>query len=367
MRPPSRLLRASLALLTTCILACGGQSKHAIAGAVTGASAVTVNLTGAATRTTTTDGTGGYAFTGLADGAYTVTPEKTGYTFTPASLAVTVSGADVAGQDFAAAPVPHAIAGAVTGASAVTVNLTGAATRTTTTDGAGGSAFTGLADGAYTVTPEKTGYTFTPASLAVTVSGVDVAGQDFVATLAPYAISGLVLTDYREGVTLFTMTLSGAATATTTTHFSPKAGQPYAFTGLTDGEYVITPVNVNYTFSPSSRTVTVSGADVTDQDFVATRRTITLAGTVTGADAVSVVVYQLGNDLGLWFPVASTTTDASGHYSCTVTYVHPRIFPYTYRRVRPSKAGYTFAPEYRSVGSGGSQVNLDFTGTPVAP
>jgi len=43
----------------------------------------------------------------LANGSYTVTPSKPGYVYTPASRAVTVSGANVAAIDFGSAVVSH--------------------------------------------------------------------------------------------------------------------------------------------------------------------------------------------------------------------------------------------------------------------
>lgn len=53
----------------------------------------------------TTDSAGEYTLAGLANGAYTVTPSLSGYTFTPANRSVTVSGANVTGRDFTAAAV----------------------------------------------------------------------------------------------------------------------------------------------------------------------------------------------------------------------------------------------------------------------
>lgn len=54
---------------------------------------------------TTTDSSGNYTLSGRADGSYTITPTLTGYTFSPANRSVTVSGANVAGRDFAATAV----------------------------------------------------------------------------------------------------------------------------------------------------------------------------------------------------------------------------------------------------------------------
>ena len=82
-------------------------ATYGISGTVSGAvaSGVTVNLAGASTASTTT-GTGGtYTFGGLANGSYTVTPSLSGYTFSPTSTAVTISGANQTGIDFSSTAV----------------------------------------------------------------------------------------------------------------------------------------------------------------------------------------------------------------------------------------------------------------------
>lgn len=148
-------------------------------------SGVTITLSGNATRTTTTDTNGNYTFTGLVNGNYTVTPSKTGYTFSPASRPVTINNTNVTGQDFTGvAGITYSIAGFVkttsgTPIAGVTMTLGGAATGTTTTDSLGKYKFAGLLNGAYTVTPSKAGYTFTPTSKNITISGVNVTGQNF--------------------------------------------------------------------------------------------------------------------------------------------------------------------------------------------
>jgi uncharacterized repeat protein (TIGR02543 family) len=52
------------------------------------------------TRTVLTDGTGTYTLTGVPAGTYVLTPTLTGYTFTPASTSITVSGSMTVGQTF---------------------------------------------------------------------------------------------------------------------------------------------------------------------------------------------------------------------------------------------------------------------------
>ncbi len=68
----------------------------------TGLSGVTMTLSGSASQTATTDGSGNYSFSALAAGGnYTVTPSKTGYTFAPASFSYTNLSANQTGQNFA--------------------------------------------------------------------------------------------------------------------------------------------------------------------------------------------------------------------------------------------------------------------------
>ncbi|MFL6244579.1 MAG: choice-of-anchor J domain-containing protein, partial [Thermoanaerobaculia bacterium] len=50
----------------------------------------------------TSDASNNYTINGLANGTYTVTPSKSGCTFSPASTSVTVSGANVTGTNFTA-------------------------------------------------------------------------------------------------------------------------------------------------------------------------------------------------------------------------------------------------------------------------
>ncbi|MDP1826779.1 MAG: Ig-like domain-containing protein [Archangium sp.] len=52
------------------------------------------------TRSATTDSLGNYALVGVPAGTYTLTPTLAGYTFVPATLAVTVSTANLTGRDF---------------------------------------------------------------------------------------------------------------------------------------------------------------------------------------------------------------------------------------------------------------------------
>ena len=68
-------------------------------------SGTVLTLSGTSSGTATADSSGNFSFTGLANGSYTVTPSKTGFTFNPASQPVTINGANPASVAFAATPV----------------------------------------------------------------------------------------------------------------------------------------------------------------------------------------------------------------------------------------------------------------------
>jgi hypothetical protein len=165
-----------------------GTATYSISGTVSGAatSGVTMTLSGAASKTTTTATGGTYSFSGLANGTYTVTPSLNGYTFSPASTAVTLSGANQTGKNFTATAVTttYTISGTVSlntggGLSGVTIT---AGTASVSTDTSGNYVLTNMAPGTYIVTPAKAGYTFSPASTSVTISTGNQTGKNFTAT-----------------------------------------------------------------------------------------------------------------------------------------------------------------------------------------
>ena len=77
------------------------SATFSISGTISpGGSGTMVMLTGTASSSTTANGSGNYTFAGLANGSYTVTPSNSGYTFTPSSRVVNVSGANVGAINF---------------------------------------------------------------------------------------------------------------------------------------------------------------------------------------------------------------------------------------------------------------------------
>jgi hypothetical protein len=170
----------------------GGTASYSISGTITnggaGLAGVAVTLSGSSAPVTT-DSSGNYSFSSLQNGSYTVTPVLAGYTFAPATLAVTVNSENLTGKNFTATTVAagsYGISGSITsggaGLAGVTVSLSGSGSTAVTTDSNGNYSFTNAQNGSYTLTPSKSGYSFSPATQAVTVNSANVTGKNFTAT-----------------------------------------------------------------------------------------------------------------------------------------------------------------------------------------
>lgn len=73
-----------------------------------GLSDVLMTLSGAGSATALTDAAGNYGFNGLVNGAYLITPGKTGFKFDPTSLPQSVNGGNISAVNFTATPVQSA-------------------------------------------------------------------------------------------------------------------------------------------------------------------------------------------------------------------------------------------------------------------
>jgi hypothetical protein len=247
-------------------------ATYTVSGTITppaSGSGATLTLSGASAATVTADANGNYTFTGLANGSYTVTPTKAGFSFTPVNRAVTVNGANVTAINFTATAVTYSITGTISPASLgsgaiVTLSQSGSIIATATADANGNYGFTSVANGTYTVTPTRSGFSFTPVNRAVTVNGANLTAINFTAAAITYSITGTV-SPVANGSGA-TVTLSGAAAATVTA----GANGSYTFTGLANGSYTVTPTKSGFTFTPVNRAVTVNGANVTAINFSAT-------------------------------------------------------------------------------------------------
>jgi hypothetical protein len=235
--------------------------------AMTAVSVALVPALGGIANPVTTNSAGYYSFSGAPDGAYTVTPSKSGYTFAPVNRSITVSSGNQNGLNFIAMSgrtvtgrIMHSDGTAIAGA---TVTRTGAGASPVTSNSAGYYTFINVPDGNTIVTPSKSGYIFTPSSKVVAVSGADVSGQNFIGATG-YSVSGRIATSSGTAIAGTSVQIDGGITVQTN-----SAGY-YTFTGIVDGSHTVVPSKAGYTFSPVQRSITVSGANLSGQNFTGT-------------------------------------------------------------------------------------------------
>ena len=152
----------------------------------------------------------------------------------------------------------------------VRVTLSGDASDIFRTDSLGRYRFRDLPNGTYTVTPTIRGYTFSPVNRVINISGANVTNQHFTGSPLGipdvYSISGRIISTLdRTPLAGVTIHLDGPVTGVTTT----DARGIYRFTGLFNGTYTVVPYTNGFIifFTPQSRSVTISGANVKRQNF----------------------------------------------------------------------------------------------------
>jgi protocatechuate 3,4-dioxygenase beta subunit len=339
-------------------------------------------------QTTTTDGNGGYSFTGLAAGTYRVRevgqPGWVRMTVNPGDVAL-ASGASVStgedfgnfqlvsinGQKFEDVNGDGQTAGDA-GLAGVTIDLfkDGAPAGSTTTGADGSFSFSDLGPGTYTVQEEVpagwtptlggSGYTVTP------TSGTNSTGNDF-ANFQLASISGKKFNDANgdgqtagdaglSGVTINLFKNGAPAGSTTTT-----ADGSYSFSNLEPGTYTVqeeVPAGWIETVGASGHTVVPqSGSTNTGNDF-ANFQLVSISGQkfedVNGNGAKDGGDNGLeGWTIGLYTDAGGVltdtglraTTDASGNYSFT--------------GLKPLPAGTTYAVREVSITAGWKQTSAN--------
>jgi len=249
-------------------------SGYARDGGGIGMAGVLVTLGGAVSKTYTTVTGGYYYFNGLLQGNYTTTPSKAGYSFSPVNRSYSPLNANQSNQDFLGTPPPvYSISGYVkngsgVGISGVLVSVSGDTSKTYTTGSDGYYVFNGLSGGNYTVTPSKTGYSFSPVNLSYNPLNADQTNQNFTGTpLATYYIKGYVKKSGGLGLSGVTVTLSGDASRTYTTGINGY----YQFTGLYQGNYTVTPTKSSWWFSPANKSYSPLNSNQSNQNYTGAR------------------------------------------------------------------------------------------------
>ncbi|MGC8724815.1 MAG: carboxypeptidase regulatory-like domain-containing protein, partial [Acidobacteriota bacterium] len=159
----------------------------------------------------------------------------------------------------------YSISGSVTvnGSGLTGVTVSAGSSGTATTDGNGNFTISGLANGTYTVTPSLSGYTFSPTSASETINGANLPGVNFTAVAAvTHNLSGTITLN---GSGLSGVTVSAGSSGTATTDGNGN----FTISGLANGTYTLTPSLTGYTFSPTSASETINGANITGINFAA--------------------------------------------------------------------------------------------------
>jgi len=319
---------------------------------------VDIAVSGALNATVSTDPDGDYSVSGLPNGSYTITPSKPGYTFTQASRSVVISGADSSGNDFASAAVLYRISGTVSGTvqSGVDITVTGVTewkshfTTSITTTG-GSFSVSDVPNGDYTIIPVKPGYSFTPATLAVTINASDASNVSFSSASdisVKFNLTGTVSGDIRAGVTI---TVTGMTSASAVT--GPDG--TYAVSNLPNGTYTVSASKPGYTFGGDLLAI-LNGSDSNGNDFTATAVLYSISGTVNGDVTADATITVTGTtEAGAVFGPVATATSGDGSYAV------PDV-PNGDFTVSATKPGYVFNPvsQVATIAAGNSP-NRNFT------
>ena len=243
-----------------------------------GLSGVTVSLSGLESRTATTDAAGQYAFAELRAGAYTVGIsgfDADDHGFGETSRSVTVALGQTENVPFDGIRLRTAvISGRVAiegnGLAGVTVNLSGAETRSATTDAAGQYTFAELRAGSYMIAIsgyDAEEHEFEQTSWSGSVALGQSVNVPFDGTrLRTAGISGQVSVA-GNGLPGVMVSLSGPASMMDTTN---TAGQ-YAFSGLAAGTYTVTISGYDmeaFVFDETSKTVELMDDQAAIQNFM---------------------------------------------------------------------------------------------------
>jgi parallel beta-helix repeat protein len=256
----SVLMILSMLLSNVGITTASAASPSTISGNAGVASAtITWNGTnyGSSDGSMTADSSGNYSFQVTYNSYWTgtVTPSKTGYTFSPSSRTYSYLTSNQTNQSYTATVTTYTISGSVGSAGgSATITWTGESSGSTTASSSGSYSFTVPYGWDGTVTPTKNGYSFSPTSRSYTNVTSNQTSQNYTATLAVATISGNV------GVSSATITYTGGSTTST------SSGN-YSFNVTLGWSGTITPSRTGYSFWPASMTYTNVTANQTGQNF----------------------------------------------------------------------------------------------------
>lgn len=226
-----------------------GSGNYTISGRITdGTNPIQGVTVSDGTRSATTNINGDYTITDVPYGSYIITPSMSGYSFSPAVMSVIVPP-NATNKNFTATAQPtYTISGRVTdsnGDPVANVSITDGSGRTTSSDYNGNYTFTGIPAGPYTLTPSKSGNSFTPTTQVGSVPP-NAVNRNFTAVPeATYTVSGRVT--YLDGQPISGVTVTDAGGRS---GVSDSNGD-YTIIGVPKGNYALTASKSGHIFSPN--------------------------------------------------------------------------------------------------------------------
>lgn len=263
-----------------------------------GVAGATLDYNDGSPESVTADVNGDYALLVPDTFAGVITPSKTGYTFTPTSkdYSSTPVTANLTGENYTATAITYTISGNA-GVAGATLSYVDGTPKTATADGSGNYSFAVSYNWPGTVTPSKTGYTFTPTSKDYSSTPVlsNLTAQNYTATAITYTISG------NAGVAGATLKYTDGTPKTAVSNGSGL----YSFTVSYGWSGTVTPSKVSstivYTFGPASRNYTNVLANKVSQNYtVNSSSAIPTPQSPTGTISDSTPTYK-------WTRIASAT------------------------------------------------------------
>lgn len=252
------------------------SSRNAISG-------VNVNLSGVVFQNTTTNNSGDYSFSGLTVGNYTISPNLSGWTFSPSNITTAIAETDISGKDFIGTfrTSLHTLKVASSNPSSgvsITVSPTDNNNRgngttefdrtynnnTNITLTAPATASTNIfkewqKNGVFHTTNQVTNITM---DSDYTMTAVYVPPPD------TFSISGNTRDSSGNAISGVDVNLSGDSFKSNSTSSTGN----YSFSDLANGNYTVTPSSNNWSFLPLSRSIVINRNNVTDQSFTGTRK-----------------------------------------------------------------------------------------------
>ena len=294
------------------------------ARAVSGATVTYVDTNNSVnTGNVLTDSSGGYSFSGLSTGSYSVSVTDSDFT-TPAAQPVTVTAGGTGTANFTMTAT-SGISGTVTdsqtpaqpvGGATVSYSGTGGTTGNGNiiTNSSGVYTFNGVPPGTYSVTATKSGFT-SPAAQTPNVTSGNTATASFTLS-ATSGISGAVTDSQAPAQPVSGATVSytgtGGTTGSGTTTTSSSGG--YTFNGVPPGTYSVTASQTGFT-SPAAQTPTVTAGVSATANFILTANS-GIGGTVTDQTSAPVNGATVSyNGTGGTTGSGTTTTNSSGVYA----------------------------------------------------